>query len=423
MTQDKALEILKSGANVFLTGEPGAGKTYTINQFCDWAHDEFKNVAMTASTGIAATHINGKTIHSWSKIGRRERITDRDIEEIMSSDYAVRQMVTAKILVIDEISMIEGQTLNNIDEILRHVRGTVFTQIPFGGLQVVFVGDFFQLPPVAKGKKTFQFAFESDAWKAANPTVCYLTEQHRQSDAQFLDILTAFRQGKLSDKDKKVLTAERIVDEEGSTKLFTHNDDVDELNENKLAEIDSPEREFRMEEEGQDFIVQILKKNCISPELLKLKIGALVMFTRNNQPDGFVNGTQGRIVGWDGKWPVVHTTQGVEVIAKPMEWSMKRVDDSIEGSIRQIPLKLAWAITVHKSQGMSLDAAIVDLSGCFEFGQGYVAISRVRTLEGLQLVGVNPKAFKLHPRVVDADEMFREESEAHEELFGTVNFN
>lgn len=426
MTQEEALAVLKSGKNVFLTGEPGAGKTHTVNQFKDWARSQYMKIAVTASTGIAATHINGKTIHSWASMGIKEDITDRDIENIMTKQYAVRQMIAADVLVIDEISMLSGKTLNNIDRILRHVRGTALTGEAFGGLQVILVGDFFQLPPVLKKSKITDFAFNSDAWKEADFTVCYLTEQHRQEDGQFLEVLTAMRAGTITPAHTRLLRA-TIGSAKGKkvTKLFTHNANVDILNNNELQKLATPAQTFVMKCEGLDFIVETLKKSCLSPERLTLKVGAQVMFTRNNfdQDTGhviYVNGTQGTVVGFSGGMPVVETKAGNRIEAMYAEWSIDHNDGKSAAKIRQIPLRLAWALTVHKSQGMSLDAASMDLSGAFEYGQGYVALSRVRSLQGLSLEGLNAKALLMHPEVVKKDSEFRQLSE-QVDISGTVS--
>lgn len=402
--------------NVFLTGEPGAGKTHTINEFKKWAHSEGFNVAVTASTGIASTHINGKTIHSWASMGIKEVITERDIENILTKAYAVRQMVAADILVIDEISMLSGKTLNNVDRILRHVRGTTISGEAFGGLQVVLVGDFYQLPPVLKNSKTSDFAFNSDAWKDAHLTVCYLEEQHRQEDPEFLEILTALRAGET--KPQHIQRLRSTIGSAGKnkvTRLFTHNANVDLINNQELARLTTPAHTFKMESEGLDFVVETLKKSCLSPETLVLKEGAEVMFTRNNFDTEtgrcvYVNGTQGKVIGFLDKFPVVRTKAGREVTTGWAEWSIEHNDGKSAAKIKQIPLRLAWALTVHKSQGMSLDAAQIDLSGAFEYGQGYVALSRVRSLAGLSLEGLNTKALLMHPEVVKKDVEFRAQS-------------
>lgn len=408
MTQNGALEILKKGGNVFLTGEPGSGKSYTVNQFTAWLEDHYKGYAVTASTGIAATHIGGVTIHSWSGLGIKEKITDQHVEDILDNKpFVVRKIQAAKVLIIDEVSMLSARSIDNVDKILRGVRKGEFmkTPKPFGGLQVVFVGDFFQLPPVTKDGKIAEFAFESAAWKAAAPTVCYLTEQHRQSDELFLEILTAMRTGKIKKSHKEALLHKPKITPE--TKLFTHNMDVDRINSEELAKVKGDERTFKMFSHGIPFLVEMLKKNCLSPENLVLKIGATVMFTRNNFDEGYVNGTLGKIVEYGGNYIRVETKEGARIAVKTAQWEI----DGGKASIEQYPLRLAWAITVHKSQGMSLDEARMDLSKCFEYGQGYVAISRVRTLAGLYLEGVNEKAFEMHPKIVEADKLFRTQSE------------
>lgn len=413
MTQDKALQILKSGVNVFLTGEPGSGKSFTINKFRKWLDEEDIPYAITASTGIAATHIGGTTIHSWSGIGIKEEVTDTFIENIISNKpFVVKKIMSARVLIIDEISMLNAKTLDNIERIISGVRGTILTGEVFGGLQIVFVGDFFQLPPV--GNNDVKFAFEAKSWERANLECCYLHEQHRQNDAQFLEILTAIRQGEMKPEHKQALLNSYSGDPgEIKTRLFTHNFDVDRVNDKELANLPGEAREFKMYESGNEFLTAMMKKNCLSPEKLILKIGATVMFTRNKFEEEetiYVNGTLGTVIGFDGSLPIVRTTDGDEILAEREEWSIEEYGRKV-AIITQIPLKLAWAITIHKSQGMSLDCAKIDLSKAFECGQGYVAISRVRSMNGLCLENANLKAFEMHPKVIEMDNLFREQSD------------
>lgn len=401
MTQSDALKALLSGSNVFLTGEPGAGKTYTVNQFIEQLRMNDIPYAVTASTGIAATHINGQTIHAWSGIGIRDKITDGVLATLESNDFTMQRVNRARVLIIDEVSMLDALFIDNLDLVLKHLRGD---SRPFGGLQVVFVGDFFQLPPVVKGRET-RFAFEADAWNAATPRICYLTEQHRQSDGEFLDILTAMRLGTVTEAHKARLRAAQLP-HEPETVLYTHNSDVDRENERELAKLEGEERSFVMRSGGIPFLVERLKKNCLAPEKLTLKVGAVVMFVRNNWEVGYVNGTIGHVTAFEDGYPIIVTKAGKRIRPELEEWAFDE-NGQQKAYIQQIPLRLAWAITVHKSQGMSLDEASVDLSRCFEYGQGYVAISRVRTLEGLHLGGINPKAFHMHPKVVAKDAEFR----------------
>jgi ATP-dependent exoDNAse (exonuclease V) alpha subunit len=408
MTQDKALEVLKTGKNVFLTGEPGAGKTYTINKYCDYLQSIGKSVAITASTGIAATHINGITIHSWSGIGIKKVLTDYDIRMIVAKPWIGDRIAAAQVLVIDEISMLEALTLDLIDRVVRVAK---YSDKPFGGMQVIFVGDFFQLPPVSK-EGPVEFAFESKAWRDADPTICYLTEQHRQDDGKFLDVLTALRNGTIGLKHIQILKSVINKKERPETKLYTHNLDVDVINAAHLADIEGKEKVYMAEVSGIPHLADILRKQCLSPERLAVKEGAVVMFTRNNFDVGYVNGTLGTVIGFDhAGFPKVQTKSGEVITAMPHQWS---IDDHKGGTLAkmiQVPLRLAWAITVHKSQGMSLDSAIIDLSKAFEYGQGYVALSRVRSLEGLFLEGLNARALQMHPKIVKQDKIFRDQSE------------
>lgn len=209
MTQQEALKILKTGANVFLTGEPGSGKSYTVNAFVSYLRDHDIEPAITASTGIAATHIGGQTIHSWSGIGIKKDLNEYELDAIASKEYVSKKIDRAKVLIIDEISMLDAATLDAADQVCRLVKRN---SKPFGGLQVILVGDFFQLPPISGGSRegaTSRFAFESQSWNDLNPIVCYLSEQHRQDDDDFLSLLTAIRKNKVQDEHMR-LVASRI---------------------------------------------------------------------------------------------------------------------------------------------------------------------------------------------------------------------
>lgn len=425
MTQAYALEILKTGVNVFLTGEPGSGKTHTINQYVAWLRTQGRKVAMTASTGIAATHINGMTIHSWAGIGIKRSLRQSDIDDILRNDFKRKAIMDADVLIIDEISMLDAKVIYMVDQVLRRARNFM-ADTPFGGVQVVFVGDFFQLPPIGErvigGRplpKT-EFAFESDSWTDAAPLVCYLTEQHRQEDAKFLDILTVMRQGKLKDAHIQILKDRANIPYKiaETTVLYTHNADVDHENTLELAKIKEAPHVYDMSSQGHEYPISLLKKQCLSPERLELKVGALVMFTRNNWDTGYVNGTIGTVIEFlRGGAPIVETRAGKRIVVLEAEWKFVNSSGHTTASIRQLPLRLAWAMTVHKSQGMSLDQAHIDLSRAFEFGQGYVAISRVRSLEGLSLAGFNKKALQMHPTIVKADAEFRRLSDITMEKF------
>jgi DNA-binding CsgD family transcriptional regulator len=437
MTQEKAISILKTGANVFLTGEPGSGKTHTINTYVKYLREHDIEPAITASTGIAATHIGGMTIHSWSGIGIKTKLDKYELDRIASSEHVAKRIRRAKILIIDEISMLPPDTLSMVDAVCREVKQS---EEAFGGLQLVLVGDFFQLPPIIKNDfrdavdddsqmdlisdSPKRFSYDSPAWARAKPLVCYLSEQYRQDDSDFLSILTAIR-GNNFEEDHLIRITTRKVSPANAPKdipkLFSHNVDVDIVNSKMLSSIDTEERSFEMSHQGKDSIVATLKRGCLSPETLFLKVGAKVMFTKNNLKEGFVNGTLGEVREFDefDGMPIVKTRKGRSIKVTPLDWTVEE-GGKIRARISQIPLRLAWAITVHKSQGMSLDEAVMDLSEVFEYGQGYVALSRVRRLTGLHILGWNERAFQVHPEVLDKDVVFHQLSDEAESSFGKI---
>ena len=436
MTQSQALSILKTGANVFLTGEPGSGKTHMVNQYAAYLREQKIEPAITASTGIAATHIGGMTIHSWSGIGIKTKLEKRDLDKIASSGYIANRVRRAKVLIIDEVSMLSSNTLSMVDAVCRKIRQS---SEPFGGLQIVFVGDFFQLPPIIKReaentedsaqisfieKSSARFAYDSSAWTLANPIICYLTEQYRQDDKDFLSILSAIRRNVFDSNHLRHIEIRKIEYRSAplnAPKLFSHNIDVNRVNDEMLAKLSGESREFIMSSQGHKTFVAGLKKSCLSPEALYLKIGAAVMFTKNNLKEGFVNGMLGVVEKFNkiSSYPIIKMRNGRRIEVEPMNWTVEE-HGKIRGKITQLPLRLAWAITVHKSQGMSLDEAVMDLSEVFEFGQGYVALSRVRRLSGLHLLGWNERAFQVHPEVLAKDESFRLASEKAETTFAEI---
>lgn len=417
MTQNEALSILKTGVNVFLTGEPGSGKTHTVNAYVSWLREHGIEPSLTASTGIAATHIHGTTIHAWSGIGILEHMTPMDLDRIASKEAVVRRLTKARVLVIDEISMLSGETLDMVDVVLREVRRS---ELPFGGLQLIAVGDFFQLPPISRSGNT-SFAFESRAWQSANMISCYLSEQHRLEDSAFSLVLAAVRSGEWSAGDvSKILAREAEHDgvEDDVPRLFTHNADVDRINDEQLEKIPGTAQVYIMDATGAPPLIEGLKRGCLSPERLVLKVGAAVMCTKNLPQLGLANGTLATVVAFERgtQNPILETRDGRRITLSKQEWAVEE-SGKIRAKIAQIPLRLAWAITVHKSQGMSLDAAAIDLSRAFEYGQGYVALSRVRTLSGLFVLGFTEDALRIHPRVIEEDASFRAASQAAQAAF------
>ena len=468
MRQSSALDILKTGQNVFLTGSAGSGKTYTLNQYIDYLRARRVPVAVTASTGIAATHMSGTTIHSWSGIGIKDELTDRDLSNLSRKQFLADRLKDTAVLIIDEISMLHAKQLNLVSQVLKHVRKN---DKAFGGIQVVVAGDFFQLPPIgSKGETNREkFAFMSEAWLDAKFHICYLSEQHRQvSEAangglDLDDILNQIRRQEVT--FEAIAALEATFDQDVDikrTRLYTHNLNVNKINDNELAALSGDMMRFEATSTGDSKLVDTLKKTVRTQDELILKIGAKVMFIKNNTELGVSNGTMGELIGFAAvkiedsqdssealiendteadsedtdettdkkttkgkksaakkeaekpkakkpttqKMPVVKLNSGREVIAEPEEWIIEDETGEVLASYEQVPLCLAWAITIHKSQGMTLDAAEIDLSRTFELGQGYVALSRLKSLAGLQLLGMNDMSLQLDPLARGADKRF-----------------
>ena len=397
MLQDEALDILKLGHNVYLTGAAGSGKTYVLNQYIKYLRQNNIVVGVTASTGIAATHMNGMTIHSWAGLGISDAI---DIEKILTRPTLKKRMAETRVLVIDEVSMLDGHVLDAVDTITRAFKDKTK---PFGGLQVVLSGDLFQLPPVTKSGEPF-FAFNSTAWKSMGLKICYLEEQHRQDDSNLLSILNAIRSNNVDETHFEELS-ERMKPAASGTdiiKLYTHNAHVDDINKTELAKLKTETRTYQMTGRGRQNAVESLINRCLAPEQLVLKIGSEVMFVANNPAKQFYNGTLGKVVKFnDDGQPVVQTKQRL-ITVDEHTWKTEDGDKTI-AEVTQLPLRLAWAITIHKSQGMSLDAAEIDLSKSFEPGMGYVALSRVRSIEGLYIKGINNMAMVVNPQIIELD--------------------
>lgn len=403
---------MEGGHSVFLTGPAGSGKTFVLNAFVKEARAQGKSVAVTASTGIAATHLGGSTIHSWAGIGIHDQLHEYMITDM--SKARRDQITKADVLVIDEVSMLHDFRLDLVEEVCRRIRDT---DAPFGGLQVVLSGDFFQLPPVNRDDATQGgFITGSKAWESLDPVVCYLEEQHRQEDDLLLEILTALRANDLRRRHAEALLKRkqlRTPFDTPVTELYTRNVDVDAVNQSKLDNMKGEIHEYEMTGSGRKTGIESLMKSCLAPELLQLKKGALVMFVKNAADRRYVNGTLGTVVGFDktSDYPIVETHSGAIISVEPDTWEMRDGEKKI-ASIVQLPLRLAWAITIHKSQGMTLDGAHIDLSTAFVPGMGYVALSRVKSLSELTLGGLNRMALTMNEEAYIIDEHLRKKSAA-----------
>ena len=409
MDQELALAILLSGRSALLTGAAGTGKTHLLNTFIAQARKRGKKVSVTATTGLAATHLGGNTIHSWSGIGVSDHLPNNFFERLSKT----RRDVISKtdVLIIDEISMLHDFRLDMIDKVLRTVREN---DQPFGGIQLVMSGDFFQLPPVNRpNEQGGGFVVYSDAWQELQPAVLYLERQYRQNDEQLLEILTALRTGDVRRRHVEALLVRTEVEPPDGdiTELHTVNVDVDDINIQKLAELPGEERSYQQTTTGSKIYVENLQRSVLAPENLVIKLGALVMAVKNSPQKLYANGSIGTVVDFEPltEYPVVEFRDGRRVTMVPDVWEL-RDGERKRASISQVPLRLAWAITVHKSQGMTLDAAKIDLRKAFVEGMGYVALSRVRDLDNLYLYGINRRALEVSPDALAIDEVLRQAS-------------
>ena len=417
MEQSLALEIMLEGHNVLLTGPAGSGKTYVLNEFIRRAKREGKYIAVTATTGLAATHLGGNTIHAWSGIGISDQLHPQFDEHLLKGRRDIIE--GTDVLIIDEISMLHDYRLDMVDEVARKVRRD---DRPFGGIQVILCGDFFQLPRVNRNDgRQGSFVVNAEVWEEFDPIICYLQEQHRQDDEDFLEILNAMRAGDVRRRHAEMLLGRvdaDLGDHHEPTELHTVNIDVDRINEARIGSLSGDAHYYQMATTGKESYVETLKRSCLGLETLALKKGALVMCIKNNTEKRYANGTLGTVIDFekDTDYPIVSLHNGRTVTMTPETWEL-RDGEKKRASLAQIPLRLAWAITVHKSQGMTLDAARVDLRRAFVEGMGYVALSRVRNLQNLSLVGINRMALQISSEALEIDKQLRSKSGRDAEKF------
>lgn len=399
-----------SGESVLLTGSAGAGKTYVLSQFINIAKGEGKHVSVTATTGLAATHLGGTTIHSWSGIGISDELESGFVEHMSKGRKEIIEKTD--VLIIDEVSMMHDYRLDMVDEVCRVVRKR---DEPFGGIQIIMSGDFFQLPPINRGdSRAGGFVVNSKVWQELDPTIIYLQEQHRQDDSELLEILDAMRAGDLRRGHAEKLLS-RVTDkdsgEEIITELHTVNVDVDRINEARLETIEGDELSYTQSTTGGKNYIESLQRSVLAPAVLRLKKGALVMAVKNSLDRKYVNGSIGVVIDFEPvtDYPIVEFKNGKIVTMTPDTWEL-RDGDKKRASITQIPLRLAWAITVHKSQGMTLDSARIDLRKAFVEGMGYVALSRVKNLFSLHLLGLNQMALRVSEDAQNIDILLREKA-------------
>ena len=367
-----------------------------------------KKIAITSTTGTSAILINGTTLHSYLGIGIGNGSVDNIVSNIMTKSYLKQKWQKLDVLVIDEISMLSPSLFDKLEQTARVVRSNSF---PFGGIQLILTGDFFQLPVVNSDK----FCFEAKSWSKCIDHTIYLTTIMRQRDVQFQKCLNNIRIGNVNQECKDLLSSRigfQLKNDFGikPTQLFSTNASVDEINDKEmdlLAEKDPDFYEYTMtihiynKLKTKDFIIDKIKKNCQTPETIQLCVGAQVMLLINlSLDDKLANGSRGIVTKFFNDLPVIKFLNGVERIIDHHIWEIEENGQSIIRII-QIPLKLAFATTIHKMQGSTLDYAVIDLSNTFEYGQSYVALSRISSIEGLSIINIDFDKIKASPKALD----------------------
>ncbi|XP_067997159.1 ATP-dependent DNA helicase PIF1 [Melanerpes formicivorus] len=398
--QEAVLGAVKSGKSVFFTGCAGTGKSFLLKKIVGSLPPN--STYATASTGVAACHIGGTTLHAFAGIGSGKAPLEQCIQ--LAERPGVRQhWLACQHLIIDEISMVDGKFFDKLEAVARAVRKR---DEPFGGIQLIICGDFLQLPPVCKANEETKFCFQARSWRKCIHINMELTEVRRQTDKTFVSLLSAVRLGRCTEEVTRQLmqTATNRSERDGilATRLCTHKDDVEITNERCLQQLSGELHTFEALD-SDPMLVKLIDAQCPVGGRVELKLGAQVMLAKNlDVSQGLVNGARGVVVGFENEQkglPKVRFLCGVTQVIKMEKWVFKG-PSGIHLSRQQLPLKLAWAISIHKSQGMSLDCVEISLSRVFESGQAYVALSRARSLAGLRVLDFDPKVVRADPSVL-----------------------
>lgn len=398
--QKEVLETCLSGRNVFFTGSAGTGKSYLLRKIIGSLPADV--TVATASTGVAACHIGGITLHQFAGIGLGTASINACVDMAMKSASSIIWK-KCKHLIIDEVSMIEADYFQKVEYVARKIRKS---DKPFGGIQLILCGDFFQLPPVRKwndkDKKKINFCFMSQAWKKCIQDTFELKKVHRQEEQDFIDILNEVRIGKVSIESEKVLaaTASQCIEKDGilATRLCSHTQDADLINEGKLKDLPGDIRIFEALD-SNPASSKMLDNQTTVPRRLELKIGAQVMLLKNiNVSKGLVNGARGVVKEFKNELPLVKFRNQL-YLAQPERWSLKTSTGVV--ARKQVPLRLAWAFSIHKSQGLTLDCVEMSLNRVFEAGQAYVALSRAQSLKTLRVLDFKTSQVWANPDVIN----------------------
>jgi len=428
LEQQNAFDKFILGENVFVTGSAGSGKSELIRKIYRHCISNRKGIQVCALTGCASILLNckAKTVHSWSGIGLGNGSVDVLINKIKQNIYKKKAWTEISVLVIDEVSMMSIKLFDTLDAIGRGVRNN---HSPFGGIQVILSGDFYQLPPVGNYNDvdTMRFCFESEDWNNVFKKNCQiqLVKIFRQTDNKYISILNQVREGVVKRSSNELLKSRvGLIPPEGNviTQLYPRRNSVEAINSNKMKELTTPEHTFEIQlltnlpllsDEDKrkrnkignveiDIELQHIKTNLLCEPTLKLKVGAFVMCIVNMEISSDIvlcNGSQGIITGFSEitRLPIVRFNNGSEVTINYYTWTSENIPGI---GVSQIPLILAWAITIHKSQGTTLDMAQIDVGrGIFEAGQTYVALSRVKSIDGIYLTSFDVTRIKINRKV------------------------
>lgn len=401
--QRKAVEYVLTGHNIFLTGCAGTGKSFTIKTIVEEMKKRGKNVNITASTGIAATTIGGRTLHSWAGIGiDMEADINKLVNRVLRDEKKCKRWESVDLLIIDEISMVDFKMMEVMDEIAQYIRQS---SAPFGGIQLLLTGDFYQLPPVQKDRKEPVYMFECDIWNKLVHKNVLLEKVYRQESKDFVELLTRIRHNSITkddvDRIKKTIH-NNLKNEHGikPTILYCTRRDVAMVNNTELRKLPgdaftSVAHEFY----ANDELKAAYKNNWQYPTELKLKVGAQVMLLTNVYP-GYCNGSRGVVEEIDDPEIKIKFLNGKTLVVKRESIEVKDGADEVVASIEQFPLMLAWCMTVHKSQGQTIELVDIDLAKVFTYAQSYVAISRGVSLDKMRIKNFSEKVVRTNDKVV-----------------------
>jgi len=419
--QTLAIEKLNSDRNIFLTGGAGTGKSTVIQNYLREGLDGSKSTAVLASTGTAAILLGGRTFHSFFGLGIMDGGVENVVARATKHQGILQRLRKTDLVLLDEISMIGASEWMAAEKIARVARKR--NAEPWGGLRMVAIGDFAQLPPIVKApprpaqpdpysqdlfSQEIQipekpWCFLTETWHKTDFDTVNLKEVVRSQDADWNEILNELRWGSFTRRAKEVLDGriQKVPLEFQGTRLFSRRVQVDRLNHERLHTLKGAIKEYNTVYVGHAQRIDELKRNAPVGEILVLKEGALVMFRQNDPELKYVNGTLGTVVRLKDDEIRIELLSGRTVDLKPTSFNVLDAEGEPAATATNFPLNLAWACTIHKAQGATLDKAHVDLRGVWEHGQSYVALSRVRSLDDLTLEGYSASGFKIDPAVQD----------------------